>query len=470
MSRQCFVIMPICKEGTDEYAHFRDVYEHMIKPSVEGCGLDFNCIRADEVSQSGSIIKDILSKLKSSDVVIADLTGRNPNVFYELGVRHSLSKRTILIAQSIEDVPFDLQAYRVIEYTPNLPGADRFKKQIEKYLKDIIAKPESADNPIQDFLKVEKSLIIYENPFAGPGYEKWRELVFDVLTQIAPPSDEFDQSEWTDLDSVYEIGRKAYGESKWVIGAISSIIKILDLFGTLKIKKRNHVVVIQPISKIARYLIRSLAFYFKEDLKVFRSWGREGVYQDLSEDLLARSGPYFLKALESRRLRESQEQIPLREVKVAFGLIKAISEKNEEVFLFMFDEPANQYQPIGGRLRPEDEDLLETLVREVEEELSAVDVSYERGDFKYQRLLDKVEQIEISPTYGVSTYYHIEVYQVFFEKLPLLISPSHKWVKKEEIYSGKTEDDYKVAMSYLEELEKAIDGGLGGLPPSCSLY
>lgn len=98
---------------------------------MEDTGYKLQLIRADEIDKTGSFIKQILDCLYSSFIVIADLTDKNPNVFYELGVRHSLSPRTILIAQSLEDVPSDLGEYRTIKYDMSAKSSKYFSKKLK---------------------------------------------------------------------------------------------------------------------------------------------------------------------------------------------------------------------------------------------------------------------------------------------------------------------------------------------------
>jgi len=148
----CFVISPIGKSGTEDYNKFKEVFDYVIKPAVKNSGYKLKVIRADDIERAGSFIKDILQNLLDSLVVIADLTGKNPNVFYELGVRHSLSSRTILISQSIEDIPSDLREYRTIIYDTTAKGAVDFQKRLTKYLEEIYEEPNRPDNPVQDRL------------------------------------------------------------------------------------------------------------------------------------------------------------------------------------------------------------------------------------------------------------------------------------------------------------------------------
>jgi hypothetical protein len=80
-------------------------------------------------------MKDVWSAIYYSEVVIADCTGRNPNVFYEIGIAHTLGKETVLIAQQIDDIPFDVRHIRsiVYEYTPR--GVREFEKKLEETLR-----------------------------------------------------------------------------------------------------------------------------------------------------------------------------------------------------------------------------------------------------------------------------------------------------------------------------------------------
>jgi len=86
----------------------------------------------------GSIITQIFDSLNSAEVVIADLTDRNANVFYELGVRHTLRDATILIAQRLEDVPFDLRQQAIIVYDWKISGnRDQARRTLQEAMKKI---------------------------------------------------------------------------------------------------------------------------------------------------------------------------------------------------------------------------------------------------------------------------------------------------------------------------------------------
>ena len=148
----CFVISPIGEKGSEDYNKFKKVRDLIIKPAVESSGYELKVLRADEIRKPGSWINDILNNLFSSFIVIADLTDQNPNVFYELGVRHSLSPRTILIAQSIDEIPSDLRSYRTIIYEMSLEGPHQFKNDLSLCLEEIFQDPNRPDNPVLDNL------------------------------------------------------------------------------------------------------------------------------------------------------------------------------------------------------------------------------------------------------------------------------------------------------------------------------
>lgn len=96
-------------------------------------------LRADDIWQNEAIIQNVVSLINRSRIIVCDCTGRNPNVFYEVGIAHTLGRDVILIAQSETDIPFDLRHLRYITYLNNDEGrrllADRLQRRIETLLK-----------------------------------------------------------------------------------------------------------------------------------------------------------------------------------------------------------------------------------------------------------------------------------------------------------------------------------------------
>lgn len=127
--------MPFGAEESPEHKKNLEIFEKVIKRSVVNSGVfaPTDCIRVDLIDKPGSIVEDIVDGLHKADIVIADLTGRNPNVFYELGARHVLRRGTILVTRSLEDVPFHLQDFRLIPYAypfANDQAANEFEKRM----------------------------------------------------------------------------------------------------------------------------------------------------------------------------------------------------------------------------------------------------------------------------------------------------------------------------------------------------
>src|SRR5690554_239112 len=112
---------------------FNIIFNDHIKPTIEQIPNSI-CLRADNIYGNKPIIEDIWKSINEAKIIIAELTDRNPNVFYEVGVAHTVGKEVILITQSMDDVPFDLKHLRCIvyEYTP------RGCKMLEDYLTNTI--------------------------------------------------------------------------------------------------------------------------------------------------------------------------------------------------------------------------------------------------------------------------------------------------------------------------------------------
>lgn len=125
----CFVIMPFASP-------IGGYFHHIYEPAIRKAGL--RPVRADaDIFGTGKIIDQIWSGINSARVLVAELTTRNPNVFYELGLAHALDKPVVLISSNGEDVPFDLKHIRVIYYDVNDPFWGQ--KLIEKVAENIVS-------------------------------------------------------------------------------------------------------------------------------------------------------------------------------------------------------------------------------------------------------------------------------------------------------------------------------------------
>ncbi|OPL14238.1 MAG: hypothetical protein AVO38_11960 [delta proteobacterium ML8_D] len=150
-NKNVFVIMPFSSTTSCTENEWLEVYENVFKPAIEEC--NYSCDRA--APQTGALIKSIIKELRSSRIVLADLTDQNPNVFYELGVRHALSNRTILVSQDAVHIPSDLRGYWSILYGLTPGKVSQFKKDIKRVVERIENTPDENDNPVSDFLDQE---------------------------------------------------------------------------------------------------------------------------------------------------------------------------------------------------------------------------------------------------------------------------------------------------------------------------
>lgn len=155
---RAFIIMPFDDE-------FNSIYTKFIRDTMKGAGFDVQ--RSDDIQNQRNILQDIIESIISSDLIIADLTGGNENVFYELGIAHALKRPVILITQELEDIPFDLQSYRVIRYSTHFNEIDNAIKQLQEYASNFLKGETYFGNPFSDFQIHQQNM---QEETTEPGY------------------------------------------------------------------------------------------------------------------------------------------------------------------------------------------------------------------------------------------------------------------------------------------------------------
>lgn len=145
MKKNAFVLMPFAEE-------LSDVYEHLIKGSLMDAGYDV--ARADDIRSQNNILCDIVQGIANSDLIVSDLTGSNPNVYYELGIAHALNKKVILITQNIDELPFDLRSYRVIGYSTHFSRMNDARNELKELASQALDENLPFGNPVSDFASV----------------------------------------------------------------------------------------------------------------------------------------------------------------------------------------------------------------------------------------------------------------------------------------------------------------------------
>ena len=141
----CFVICPIGKAGSDTRRFSDLTLEYIIKPIVEEFG--YHLIRADKISEPGMITYQIIDYIIKSPLVIADLTDVNPNVFYELAIRHIVEKPIIQMIKLDQKIPFDVNGMRTIIFDTNVEHAEFAKKELKNQIQSIEENKFKPHNP-----------------------------------------------------------------------------------------------------------------------------------------------------------------------------------------------------------------------------------------------------------------------------------------------------------------------------------
>jgi hypothetical protein len=185
--KTCFVIMPI---GNQQYggkeitqADLRKKYDDLIAEAIRKADPTIQVTRADDVALPGSITTDILTRLMHSTLAIADITYPNPNVFYELGIRHAINTRTILIKE--KDSPwnyFDISHLRYIDYENTASGLKDLAQNLKETMEWMDKNPNSPGN---QFLELA-ALTRFRFPILYDVEEETRKKRQAMLAMLTP--------------------------------------------------------------------------------------------------------------------------------------------------------------------------------------------------------------------------------------------------------------------------------------------
>jgi hypothetical protein len=150
----CFYISPIGEEGSEHRIHADLFLGSLVEPALEGFNL--KVVRADKIGKPGMITAQILEYILKSKLVIADLSFHNPNVFYELSLRHTCRLPTVQIIRKIDKIPFDLDQFRTIQVDTTsiftmVPNLQTYKAEITTQVRAALKDPDSVDNPVSTY-------------------------------------------------------------------------------------------------------------------------------------------------------------------------------------------------------------------------------------------------------------------------------------------------------------------------------
>jgi hypothetical protein len=165
--KRCFVISPIGQDGSEVRKHADYVFYFIIKPALDKHGIE--AVRSDHLNEPGKISDQMFREILNDDLCVAVLTGRNPNVYYELAVAQSATRPVILLIQEGEELPFDIQDLRTVRY--DLDPKRLFEGTYANVLSDYITSFEAMQwripnpiVPIGQLLSLDYSLYVGAPP------------------------------------------------------------------------------------------------------------------------------------------------------------------------------------------------------------------------------------------------------------------------------------------------------------------
>jgi hypothetical protein len=149
----CFYITPIGEEDSEQRKHADLLLGQIVEPAIEALELDLAVVRADKMTRPGMISQQILQHVLGARLVVADLSFHNPNVFYELAIRHATKRPTVLISRTAERVPFDIADLRVVRLDMTdiytfVPRAEAWRAELTQHARQALEQPDAAVTPI----------------------------------------------------------------------------------------------------------------------------------------------------------------------------------------------------------------------------------------------------------------------------------------------------------------------------------
>lgn len=201
--------MPIADHPDYDSGHFGRVYNHLIKPACEKAG--YKVIRADDAKASHMIMFDILKNIVECDMAICDLSSKNANVFYELGLRQAFNKKTILITDGRTNTPFDITGFRYVKYDHTL-RVDSVMNDIDE-ISAMLAETNKADD--NDVNSIVKLLKIQPAQIDKVQLNEQDSLIFSMIKQLDEKMTRIErlQKPQSSLNAFYDANHKSLNEA-----------------------------------------------------------------------------------------------------------------------------------------------------------------------------------------------------------------------------------------------------------------
>ncbi|MCH5320785.1 MAG: hypothetical protein J1E36_03420 [Eubacterium sp.] len=186
IEKKCFIITPIGEPGSKVRRHMNGIIDEAIIPVLEvGVnGIIYKEDVAHRLYDSTAIVKQIYEKLYEDDLVIANLTGLNPNVMYELAIRFCIGKPVIVIAEEDTVLPFDVKDHRTIFYINDAQGIKELKENLVNALKTIDYNDDEPISPVHDAIRDFKFINSLKNNDIGDDKDKTIFMILEKLNKI----------------------------------------------------------------------------------------------------------------------------------------------------------------------------------------------------------------------------------------------------------------------------------------------
>jgi hypothetical protein len=272
----CFVICPIDAPDSQIRKRSDQILKFIITPVADEHGYK-KVVRADKIAEPGIITNDIIEFLDKADLVIADLTGHNPNVFYELAVRHMLRKPIIQIIAAGEKIPFDVASARTIplDYR-DMDSIEACKIELGDQMEALKADPSKVDNPISIAFDLQ-ALTRSEDP-----EKQTLAIILEAIQNLGRRLEFIEEDNSTSLTNLARRLPRATGvpldrrfdettpdPEKWVAWALAQ----LSLRGNLPISTQHvaQEILLQGFANVSGTFLRRILDNFEEEGRISRT-------------------------------------------------------------------------------------------------------------------------------------------------------------------------------------------------------
>jgi hypothetical protein len=195
--KSCFLIAPLGAAGSAERNRSDWILKYLVRPAL---GSNYEVVRSDQISEPGSISYQIIQQIATCDLAVADLTGLNPNVIYELSVRHTLNRPAVQMMDASQKLPFDLYGERTIFFKhDDVASLERAKSDLRRFVRETEREGFKSTSP------VSRSIDIANLHAQSTGLADAIASVLEELIAVKDTVEQIDGRTWlieTTLDGV----------------------------------------------------------------------------------------------------------------------------------------------------------------------------------------------------------------------------------------------------------------------------